>query len=59
VKPSFVLSFAAPPPGMPPPPDGGPPPFPVQLAAPPRATAWTHVAEMFRYGFEGFKGVGV
>jgi Cytochrome b5-like Heme/Steroid binding domain/Fatty acid desaturase len=44
---------------QPPPPDAMLPPPPNPLGAPPRSSAWGHIGEMFRYAFEGLKGVGV
>jgi Cytochrome b5-like Heme/Steroid binding domain len=41
-----------PPPGMPPPPQN-------PLGTPPRSSVRDHIGELFRYTFEGWKGVGV
>ncbi len=72
VKPSFLrmLSLQPPPgphpaPGMPPPPGmthppaGPQPPRPHPAARQPRSSVMDHVGELFRYSFEGWRGVGV
>jgi hypothetical protein len=49
-----------PPSAMQAPPGGGAqPPPPNPLGTPPRTSAWGHVAELLRYSFEGWRGVGV
>jgi hypothetical protein len=44
---------------QPPPPDSLAPPPPNPLSTPARPSAWGHIGEMFRYAFEGWKGLGV